>query len=245
LREDEVVLIKPRDARALFRKEAHDLHRHAAEPHFLAHRRFLAEEHLCRDLSDHTDQRAALHVLFREDGSFGQLAPVADREILLRRPLDHPRGVVLVAVHELPAAIDARRDPLHAGAFLANRLGIIWRERHAPAAAGTHARLHRVARINLQHVRAELRDALLQFVRSPLPDLDHRDDGGDANDDAQTREGRPHQIAAQAAEGGLQRLMHEQKTASALGFRLSAFGNAYPESRMPNAEHRFYCLVNL
>ena len=89
------------------------------------------------------------------------------------------------------------RGPMHGAALADNRLAVL--RRQGQRGAGSHADATRGAgsRFDLQHVRAERGNPLTESNSASLPELNHRDDGPDADDDAQTRQRRAKEVPPQ------------------------------------------------
>src|SRR5206468_711076 len=83
-----------------------------------------------------------------------------------------------------------------------------------PSPARAHPALRHRARKDHEHVRPEARDLLLDRVLGALADGEHRDDRGDADDDAESRERGTHEVPLQRSErdeGDLRKVDHSDQ----------------------------------
>ena len=108
--------------------------------HLLADRRLVARTaRRTSVLPEQADHGDVADVLVGERLALGQLLPVADAEQAGRGAVDVDRHPVLVAVDDLPARVDDRREAVDGRALVADRLGVLGRERLDRAAAEADA----------------------------------------------------------------------------------------------------------
>src|SRR5439155_26089611 len=92
---------------------------------FLPDRRALAEQ-LARDrLPDEADRGGAADLLVGERLALGQREHGADLQVVRRAPFHLPGVVILVAIYELRAPVDGRRDPAQGGTLAAQGVGVL------------------------------------------------------------------------------------------------------------------------
>src|SRR5262249_17980293 len=82
-------------------------------------------------------------------------------------------------------------------------VAVFGNERQGASVPGTNTSSGSSARINLKHVSTEIGDRLLQSMGGAFADLYHRNDGGDTDDDAQTRQRRAHPVLPYRPQGNL------------------------------------------
>jgi hypothetical protein len=149
-------------------------------------------------LADERDLRRAVDIRLRDEAAVGQL-PLANLLELRRDALNRRRPVLLAADHLLHLAQDRRsagddRDLAH------DRLGIHVGEALPAAQARARTADGHGARQDNEQVRAETRNLLLDQRLGAFADRHHRDDGADADDDAQHGEKRAQLVAPERAE---------------------------------------------
>ena len=178
---------------ALPLEDADDGERRLADAHGLPDRvRGASEQALHHRLSEEHDLRSGIDVGLREDAARRD-RPAPDLEVLGRGPGDRGRPVQLVTDDRLVRA-KLRRRRFHRRHLGPDRREVVPRERgHAAEAAERSARGRRAGHHD-EEVRAHRREGLLHLRLRARADGHHRDDRGDADDDAERREERPHLV---------------------------------------------------
>ena len=193
---DEIVLILAIGRLAFGRERADDAQRHALDQDDGADRIVRGRKEIADDgLAEHRHEGGAALVVAADRAAGGNL-PIGDRRVVGGNALDGGRPV-LVGVFGLARLPDQVGD-LPDGLVLApDRLGIGDGQGRGAArpAAGAHAR-HR-SRDDDNQVGAEACELLLHRVVGALPDGHHRDQRGDADEDAEHGQRRAHLVARQ------------------------------------------------
>ena len=174
-------------------EHADDRERRLPDPHGLPDGvRRRAEEALDDGLPEDDDLRAGIDVRLREEVA-RRRRPGPDLEVLGRRSRHRRRPVELVADDRLVRA-ELRSGCLHRWDLAPDGREIVPRERRHAAEAAERAARRRRAGHHDEEVRPHRGERLLDLRLRAGADRHHRDDGGDADDDAERREERAHLV---------------------------------------------------
>ena len=160
--------------------------------------RLVAGEEIVDDgLPDDADRRGSRHIARRERFAVFE-TPLVDVEIFLRAGFHAPRRPVQRAVNRLHGrAAHHGRGGAHGRAFADDGIAILARERDARAGAHRDARRAERLREDEQHVRAHVGNRRGDLLGGAIADFHHRNDGRNADDDAEHRQQRARDVAPQ------------------------------------------------
>ena len=202
-RDDHVVLISAPHVRALGPENADDFAGDRAQPKVFVQRVLVREELLHHGLPDQAHLVGVADVAVGERLAFGQVGPVLDIEVRRRRAGDSRGHPVAVAVDDLLAfGVHDRAGVGDCVAVREDRLAIRRLQGHRAARPRRDAAGDGLAWVDDDGVGAHAGDGFLDRRRRAVPDLHHRDHRRHADDDAQTGEDRPHDVAAKRHAGG-------------------------------------------
>src|SRR3989442_1536633 len=144
------------------------------------------------------------------------LGPVARLEVIGRDALDHGRPVE-VPVDDLRGPADRGRGDLDRRNLTRDRARVVLRDRELAPGAEANAARGDAARQRDDEVRPQALDLLGDPRLGARAHADHRDDGGDTDDDAEHREGAPERVDAQRADGDANALPDAHAASSSTG----------------------------
>ncbi len=151
-------------------------------------------------LAENRHERGAV-LVFDADGAAGSNLPIGDRRIVGGDPLHHGRPV-LAGVFDLAALADQIGDLSDGLVLVLNRPGIADGQGRGAAGAAPSAQARHRAGNDDEQVGAEAFKLLAHGVVGALPDRHHRNQRGDADEDAEHGQRRPHLVARQRLHGG-------------------------------------------
>ncbi len=157
-----------------------------------------SEQDVVDGLAEHRDLGRARHVLRAEEAADPR-RPRADERQVDVGALD-AREPVLIAGDDLRLHADAGRQILHARHLVADRVGVLRRQRARRARAAAHAALRRVAGVDGDHVGAGALDLIFDHRLRAVAHRHERDHGRHADDHAEHRQAGPHLVAAERLE---------------------------------------------
>src|SRR5712691_2142855 len=213
--EHHVVLVLAPRVLPLAREDADHRERHLLDPDDLPEGLGLAEEVEGRRLADERDFGGPVDVL-RVDLTAVHDGPVARLGVVDGDALDDS-GPVEVPVHDLRRAADRGRGDLDGRDLAGDRGRVVLRDRELAAGAEPDPARGDAAREHDEEIRAEALNLLGHARLGAGADADHRDDGGDADDDAEHRERAPKLVDAQRADGDPDALPDAHAAASSAG----------------------------
>ena len=190
--EERVVLILAGRRLALHRQDANHLARLIFHANRRADRIRVAEQLIDDRLAEDAHVGGTLDVLLGEHAAAHDI-PALDGEIRRRDAADG-RVPVLIPVYELHADVVVGRDVRGERHVILDRLKIAERQRPGAVRAGAHAGAVHAARLDPDHVGADVRDRLLDARRCAFADRYGADDRADADDDAKRGQRAAHRV---------------------------------------------------
>ena len=218
--DDHIVLILAHGGLSLAREDADDLERLIVDANVLADGILTAEEIPSDGRADDGDALALVVVRLRDEGADRQRER-ADRHILGRHA--HDNGIpVLIAVDNLIGALHDGRNVVDVLDLLFDRDGVVVLQRLARSCrAANAARVRRAGRDD-EHVAAEARHRVLDVALDAHADGDHRNDGGDADDDAEHGEDGAQFVRKELMQGDGDAFPNQQATSLLYDIHLDA-----------------------
>ena len=218
--DDHIVLILAHGGLSLARENTDDLERLIVDANVLADGVLAAEEIPSDGRADDGDALALVVVRLRDEGADGQRERT-DRHVLGRHA--HDNGIpVLIAVDNLIGALHDGRNVVDVLDLLFDRDGVVVLQRLARSCrAANAARVRRAGRDD-EHVAAEARHRVLDVALDAHADGDHRNDGGDADDDAEHGEDGAQFVRKELMQGDGDAFPNQQATSLLYDIHLDA-----------------------
>ena len=196
---DDIVLVLAEAGTSLRCQDADDLERLVLDANVLADRVLRAEQVLRDRRADDSHARALRHVVLADERAVADSQRADLHEF--RRHARDGRIPVLVAVDDLVRGADCRGHVADILDLRRNGLGVIVLERLHRAGRTARAAAVRGARHDRDGVGAEALEVRGDARAHAHANGDERDDGGDADDDAEHRQERAHLVRKERMDG--------------------------------------------